>query len=197
RLGEDVALLDEARLDVLGRGHDARARERPRHVAAHERRQRVDHRREEDVQLLLLAEEQLAVVAGDALDGIAAVHGAAPLAELAALLLRRVRREDDVARVHAEGGEQAHPELVGGPEVQDASKPRKPDALPCCFRSPAQRAAPMAPASPEYGWSTTSASGTLPRMKSTCAFTTAMLRWVPPWSTNLRPAARRFCSCPA
>ena len=42
-----------------------------------------------------------------------------------------------------------------------------------------------------------SASGTLPRMKSTCAFTTAMFRWVPPCSTNLLPTARRFWSCPA
>ena len=120
RLGEDVALLEEPGLDVLRRGHDARTRERPGHVAAHERGQRVDHRGEEDVELLLLAEEQLAVVARDALDGIAAVHGAAALAELAALLFRRVGREDDVARVHAERAEQAHPELVGGPEVQNA-----------------------------------------------------------------------------
>ena len=63
-LGEDVALLDEAGLDVLGRRHHARAGERARHVAGEERRQGVDHGREEDVELLPLTEDQLAVVTG-------------------------------------------------------------------------------------------------------------------------------------
>src|SRR6185503_19713343 len=75
------------------------------------------------------------------------------------------------------------------------AKPRNVEVLPWLLRqSAAHSAAPIAPASPEYGCSTTSASGTLPRMKSTCAFTTAMLRWVPPCSTNLRPADLRFWS---
>ena len=119
-LGEGVLLLDEAGLDVLGRGHHARARERLGHVAGEERRQVVDHGGEQDVELLLLAEHQLAVVAGDALHGIAAVHRPAALAELPALLLGGVAREDDVARVDAELGEEPHPELMGVPEVQDA-----------------------------------------------------------------------------
>src|SRR5262249_40287500 len=93
---------------------------RPRHVSAQERGQVVDHRREQDVDLLALAEDQLAVVARDALHGIAAVDGAAALAELPPLLLGGVRGEDEVARVDAERAEQAHPELVGGPEVEDA-----------------------------------------------------------------------------
>ena len=119
-LGEDVALLEESGLDVLGRGHDARAGEAPGHVAAQERRQVVDHRREDDVELLPLPEDQLAVVSGDALDRVAAVHRPAALAELAPLLLRGVGREHQVARIDAEGGEQPVPELVRRPEVQDA-----------------------------------------------------------------------------
>ena len=77
------------------------------------------------------------------------------------------------------------------------SKPRKRVARRPARQSSAQSAAPIAPASPEYGWTTISASGTLPRMKSTCALTTARLRCVPPCRTNLRPTARRFWSWPA
>ena len=68
------------------------------------------------------------------------------------------------------------------------SKPRKRLAAP--LRAPvrrAQRGADGARLARNRDARTTSASGTLPRMKSTCAFTTAMLRCVPPWSTNLRP----------
>src|SRR5262249_46322818 len=119
-LGERVRLLDEPGLDVLRCGHHARAGERLGHVARQERRQVVDHRREQDVELLLLAEHELAVMAGDALHGIAAVDGAAALAELPALLLGGVRREHDVTRLDAERAEERHPELMGVPEVQDA-----------------------------------------------------------------------------
>ena len=119
-LGEDVALLEEAGLDVLGRGHDARAGEAPGDVAAQEGRQVVDHRREDDVELLPLPEDELAVVPGDALHRVAAVHRPAALAELAPLLLRGVGREHEVARIDAEGGEEPVPELVRRPEVQDA-----------------------------------------------------------------------------
>src|SRR5262249_10904092 len=80
----------------------------------------VDHRREEEIDLLLLAEDELAVVPGDALDGIAAVHGAAALAELPPLLLRGVGGEDEVPRIDAEGAEEPRPELGRRPEVQDA-----------------------------------------------------------------------------
>ena len=119
-LGEDVPLLEEAGLDVLRGGHDARAGEGPGDVAAQERRQVVDHRREDDVELLALAEDELPVVPGDALHRVAAVDGAAALAELAPLLLRGVGGEDEVARVDAERGEEPEPELVRRPEVQDA-----------------------------------------------------------------------------
>src|SRR5205085_3018102 len=119
-LGEDVALFQEAGLDVLGRRHHARAGEGARDVTGEERRQRVDHRREQDVELLALPEQELAVVARDALHRVAAVDRAPALAELAALLLRRVGREDEVALIDAERTEQPAPELVRGPEVQDA-----------------------------------------------------------------------------
>src|SRR6185295_19442000 len=76
-------------------------------------------RREQDVELLLLAEDQLAVVAGDALYRVAAVDRAAALAELAALLFRGIAGKDDVARIDAELGQEPHPELMGVPEVQD------------------------------------------------------------------------------
>jgi hypothetical protein len=59
-------------------------------------------------------------VAGDTLDRIAAVDGAAALAELPPLLLGGVGREDEVARVDPERGEEPVPELVRRPEVQDA-----------------------------------------------------------------------------
>src|SRR5205823_9588346 len=52
-----------------------------------------------------------------------------------------------------------------------ASKPRKLLLAPPRAHSAAQSAAPIAPASPAYGWSTTSASGTRVRMKSTWALT--------------------------
>ena len=60
------------------------------------------------------------------------------------------------------------------------SKPRNLLGAPPFLNEAAQRAAPMAPASPEYGCRTTSASGTLLRMKSTWALTTALFRCVPP-----------------
>jgi hypothetical protein len=118
-LGEDVALLEEAGLDVLRRRHDAGAGEALGHVTAQERGEVVNHRREEDVKLLALAEDELAVVPGDAFDRVAAVHGAAALPELPALLLGGVGREDQVARIDAEGGEEPVPELMRRPEVQD------------------------------------------------------------------------------
>src|SRR5207245_5897986 len=85
-----------------------------------ERRELVEPRPVQHVVLLALAEDQLAIVAGRALHRVAAVHRAAALAELPALLFRRVLGEDEVARLDAERAEQAHPELVRGPDVQDA-----------------------------------------------------------------------------
>ena len=119
-LREHVALLEEARLDVLRRRHHARAGKRHRDVPVQHRGQRVDHRREQDVDLALLIRDQLAVMSRHALHRVAAVHRAAPLAELARLLLRAVGGELDAARLDAERAEEADPELVRGPQVEHA-----------------------------------------------------------------------------
>jgi hypothetical protein len=87
------------------------------------RRQRTDHRREQDVDLAFLAEHQLAVVTRHAFDGIAAVDRPASPAERSALLFRRLRREHDA--LHAQRGKESNPELMRGPDVENA---RDPDA---------------------------------------------------------------------
>jgi hypothetical protein len=66
------------------------------------------------------AREQLAVVTVDALHRIAAIDGAASLAELARLILRAVGGKLDLARVYPESIEKSDPELVRRPEVEDA-----------------------------------------------------------------------------
>ena len=120
-LREDVLFLEEARLDVFRRRHDARAGERREHVTVQVGRQRVDHRREQHVDLVMLgAREQLAVVAVDALHRVAAIDRAASLAELARLILRAVGGELDLARVDAERVEESDPELVRRPEIENA-----------------------------------------------------------------------------
>lgn len=90
---------------------------------ADERWQRTDQRRKQDVELALLSEQQLAVVTGHAFDRIAAVHRAAPLGESPPLFFRRFRRKHDA--LHAERGEESDPELVCGPDIENA---RDPDA---------------------------------------------------------------------
>jgi hypothetical protein len=92
-------------------------------VAGKTRRQRTDQWREQDVDRALLPEHQLAVVTGHAFDWIATVHRAAPAAEGSSLLFRRVRREDDA--LHTERGEESDPELMRGPDIENA---RDPDA---------------------------------------------------------------------
>jgi hypothetical protein len=87
------------------------------------RRQGTDHRREQDVDLAFLTEHQLAIVTRHAFDGIAAVNCPASAAECSALLFRRVRREYDA--VHAKRAEESDPELMRGPDVENA---RDPDA---------------------------------------------------------------------
>ena len=89
-------------------------------MAVQERRQRVDHRREQHVDLVLLAEHQLAVVADHALDRIAAIDRAAPAAEVAHLLFAGLGREHDLARIDAQRGQQRQPEAVRRPDVEDA-----------------------------------------------------------------------------
>jgi len=85
-----------------------------------EGRQRVDHRRQQDVDALRHSEHQLSVMAGRTLHRIAAVDGTAALTELPMLFFRRLGREDDRGWLDAERGEKAEPELVGRPQVEDA-----------------------------------------------------------------------------
>ena len=119
-LPEYVAFLQEPGLDALRPGHDARAGERVLHVAPEEGGQGIDHGAEQNVDFLLESEHEFAVVATDALDRVAAVHGTAPFAELPPLFFRGVRAEDDVFGLHAEVAQKAHPELVRGPDIEDS-----------------------------------------------------------------------------
>jgi hypothetical protein len=112
-LREDVLLFEKARFDVLRRRRDTRAGERGDHVPVQVRRQRVDHGREQHVDLVApVAREELAVVAVDALHWVAAVDGAASLAEPASLIFRAVRGELEPAWIYAERTEETDPELV-------------------------------------------------------------------------------------
>src|ERR1700722_9478455 len=77
------------------------------------------------------------------------------------------------------------------------SKPRNCDRPPFSHQSSETRAAPIAPASPEYGCTTTSASGTFERMKSTCVFTTARFLCVPPCKIYFFPTCARLFMPPA
>src|ERR1700730_7505316 len=77
------------------------------------------------------------------------------------------------------------------------SKPRNWDCPPFSHQSSDTSAAPIAPASPEYGCTTTSASGTFERMKSTCVLTTARFLCVPPWRINFLPTCPRLFMPPA
>ena len=70
------------------------------HVAAQERGQGIDHRRDSR-SIVRFSPQQFAVVARHAFHRVAAVHRAAALAVFAALLFGRVGRELDVARVEA------------------------------------------------------------------------------------------------
>ena len=122
-LGKHVLLLKKTSLDILRRGHDPRAGERVHHLALHERRERVDHRREQDVDLALLPEHKLTIMAGDAFDRIAAIDRAAPAAKLAALAFGCVRGENDAVARHPQRSEETQPELVCRPDIEDLGNP--------------------------------------------------------------------------
>ena len=82
-------------------------------MPAQVRRQGVDHRREQHVDLVMpVAREELAIVAVDAFHRVAAVDGAASLAKLARLILRAVGGEFQVARIDPERAEEPDPKLV-------------------------------------------------------------------------------------
>ncbi len=112
-LRKDICFLQKTRLGVFRRRCDTRAGERGDHVPFQIRGQRVDHGRKKHVDFVVPVErKQLAVVAVDAFHGVAAVDGAASLAELACLIFRAVRRELEPSRIYAERTEEADPELV-------------------------------------------------------------------------------------
>src|ERR1017187_4156756 len=77
------------------------------------------------------------------------------------------------------------------------SNPRNLLLPPFSYQSKETMAAPIAPASPEYGCTTTSASGTFERMKSTCVFTTARFLCVPPCRIYFFPTTLKLFSPPA
>ena len=123
--GEHIAFLQKTRLDVFRRRHHARACQRIHHMPVQEGRQRTDHRRQQDIDVVLLAEHQLAIVAGHAFHRIAAIHSAAAPAIFAPLFVGGRLGENDAARIEAERDQKAEPELVGRPDIEDA---RNPDA---------------------------------------------------------------------
>jgi hypothetical protein len=117
--GKYVALSGKSGLDVLRSRHHARAGQGVHYMTGETRRQGTDHRREQDVDFAFLTEHQLAIVTRHAFDGIAAVNCPASPAECSAGL----RREYDA--VHAKRAEESNPELMRGPDVENA---RDPDA---------------------------------------------------------------------
>jgi hypothetical protein len=93
-LRKDILFLEEAGFHVLRPRHDARARERCDHISVQVRPQRIDHRREQHVDLVVpVARQKLTVVAVDALHRVAAVDSAASLTDLASLILRAIGGE--------------------------------------------------------------------------------------------------------
>ena len=69
---------------------------------------------------MLLAEHQFAIMPGDAFHRIAAIDGAAAAAVFAALLVGGRLGENDAARIEAERDQEAEPELVRRPDIEDA-----------------------------------------------------------------------------
>ena len=67
-----------------------------------------------------LAEHQFAIMRGDALNRIAAIDGAAAAAVFAPLLVAGGAGKHDAARVEAERNQQAKPELMGRPDIENA-----------------------------------------------------------------------------
>src|SRR5262249_45176209 len=124
-LGKDVLLLQETGLDVFRRSHHPRTGQRVGDVAMEKRGQGADHRRQQSVDLALLAEDELTVVPGHALHGIAAIDSAATPAVFATLLVGGIAGKDDASGIKTKRREQAQPELMGGPDVEG---PRDPDA---------------------------------------------------------------------
>src|ERR1700678_250807 len=57
-------------------------------------------------------------MSADAFHGIAAVHRAAPLAEIAPLLFTRIRTEDNIFVLNSQIAQKSHPELMRAPHVQ-------------------------------------------------------------------------------
>src|SRR6267154_2141693 len=121
--GENIAFFHEPGLDIFRAGHDARATQSFRNMAAKKRRERIDHRAQNDLNFSLLAEYQFSIVAADRFHRIAAVHRAPAFSELPALLLGTIRTEHDIFGTDSEVAQESHPELMGAPDVQDLGNP--------------------------------------------------------------------------
>ena len=72
---------------------------------------------------MFLAEHQFAIVPGHAFHRIAAIDGAAAAAVFAPLLVAGGFGENDAARIEAERDQEAEPELMGRPDIEDAGNP--------------------------------------------------------------------------
>src|SRR5580658_1352727 len=113
-----VTLFQESSFDIFRSSHHAGAGYGVDYVPVQNRRQRVNHRAQENVDLLLLSKDQFAVMSADALDWIATINRTAALAELAPLLFRCIGAEHNVFRFDADRPQEAHPELVSRPDIQ-------------------------------------------------------------------------------
>jgi hypothetical protein len=82
--------------------------------------ERVDHGRQEHINLPLLAEDQFAIMSAHAFDGIAAIYRAATATIFPALILTSIGREHDIARIDAECFQQRNPKLMRRPNIEDA-----------------------------------------------------------------------------
>src|SRR6185436_12017816 len=110
-------------LDIFRSSHHAWTGQRIGNMARQNRRKRVDHRAQQDIDLHFLAEEQFAVVAAHGLDRIATIDRSPSLRELAPLILRRVGAENNVLLPDTKSDEESDPELVSTPYVERLWQP--------------------------------------------------------------------------
>jgi hypothetical protein len=83
------------------------------------RGQRIDHWREQHINLPLLAEDQLTIVSAHAFHRIAAIDGATTATVLPSLLLAGFGREYDIPRIDTQRLQQGNPESMRRPNVEN------------------------------------------------------------------------------
>jgi len=85
---ENIRLFHEASLDILRPRHDSCAGGRINHMSPQKRRQRINHGAEKNINLFLLAKNQLTIVATHALNRVATIYRASTFAKFTSLFFR-------------------------------------------------------------------------------------------------------------